>query len=262
MESRTLTATTEDTGLRLDSFLAGRLEGTTRSAAVRLIENGCVTVNGKAAGKSVRIAGGETVCVELPEAEEPEARPEDIPLDIVYEDGDVIVVNKPVGMVVHPAPGHPDGTLVNALLHHCAGSLSGVGGQLRPGIVHRIDRDTSGLIIAAKNDAAHAFLAAQLADHTLARTYECLAVGNFKEDSGTVDAPIGRHRTDRKKMAVVPDGRHAVTHWEVIARYGGVTICAAGWKPAAPIRSGYIWLTSDIPSWVTRYTAPKSPYRA
>ena len=133
------------------------------------------------------------------------------------------MVNKPVGMVVHPAPGHPDGTLVNALLHHCAGSLSGVGGQLRPGIVHRIDRDTSGLIIAAKNDAAHAFLAAQLADHTLARTYECLAVGNFKEDSGTVDAPIGRHRTDRKKMAVVPDGRHAVTHWEVIARYGGVT---------------------------------------
>ena len=223
MESRTLTATTEDTGLRLDSFLAGRLEGTTRSAAVRLIENGCVTVNGKAAGKSVRIAGGETVCVELPEAEEPEARPEDIPLDIVYEDGDVIVVNKPVGMVVHPAPGHPDGTLVNALLHHCAGSLSGVGGQLRPGIVHRIVRDTSGLIIAAKNDAAHAFLAAQLADHTLARTYECLAVGNFKEDSGTVDAPIGRHRTDRKKMAVMPDGRHAVTHWEVIARYGGVT---------------------------------------
>ena len=223
MESRTLTATTEDTGLRLDSFLAGRLEGTTRSAAVRLIENGCVTVNGKAAGKSVRIAGGETVCVELPEAEEPEARPEDIPLDIVYEDGDVIVVNKPVGMVVHPAPGHPDGTLVNALLHHCAGSLSGVGGQLRPGIVHRIDRDTSGLIIAAKNDAAHAFLAAQLADHTLARTYECLAVGNFKEDSGTVDAPIGRHRTDRKKMAVVPDGRSAVTHWEVIARYNGVT---------------------------------------
>ena len=167
--------------------------------------------------------GGETVSVTLPEAEESEARPEDIPLDVVYEDGDVIVVNKPVGMVVHPAPGHPDGTLVNALLHHCAGSLSGIGGQMRPGIVHRIDRDTSGLIIAAKNDAAHAFLAAQLADHTLARTYECLAVGNFKEDSGTVDASIGRHRTDRKKMAVVPDGRRAVTHWEVIARYRGVT---------------------------------------
>ena len=180
MEKRTLTATTEDAGTRLDSLLAGRLEGVTRSAAARLIESGCVTVDGKPAGKSVRMAGGETVCVLLPEAEEPEARPEDIPLDVVYEDSDVIVVNKPVGMVVHPAAGHADGTLVNALLHHCAGNLSGVGGQLRPGIVHRIDRDTSGLIIAAKNDAAHAFLAAQLADHTLRRTYECLAVGNFK----------------------------------------------------------------------------------
>ena len=223
MDARTLTATTESAGTRLDAFLAAQLPSLTRSAAARLIEGGFVTVDGRPAGKSVRLVGGETVSVTLPEAEEPEARPEDIPLDVVYEDGDVIVVNKPVGVVVHPAPGHPDGTLVNALLHHCAGSLSGIGGQMRPGIVHRIDRDTSGLIIAAKNDAAHAFLAAQLADHTLARTYECLAVGNFKEDSGTVDASIGRHRTDRKKMAVVPDGRRAVTHWEVIARYRGVT---------------------------------------
>ena len=160
----------------------------------------------------------------LPEPEEPEARPQNIPLDVVYEDQDVIVVNKPTGMVVHPAPGHPDGTLVNALLYHCGESLSGVGGQKRPGIVHRIDRDTSGLIIAAKNDAAHLALAAQLADHTLARTYECLAVGNFREDSGTVDAPIGRHPVDRKRMAVVRQGgREAVTHWEVIARYPGVT---------------------------------------
>ena len=223
MDTRTLTATTESAGARLDAFLAARLPDLTRSAAARLIEGGLVTVDGKPAGKSARLTGGETVSVTLPEAEEPEARPQDIPLEVVYEDADVIVVNKPVGMVVHPAPGHPDGTLVNALLHHCAGSLSGIGGQLRPGIVHRIDRDTSGLIIAAKNDAAHTCLAAQLADHTLARTYECLAVGNFKEDSGTVDAPIGRHRTDRKKMAVVPDGRRAVTHWEVIARYQGVT---------------------------------------
>ena len=199
MDARTLTATTESAGTRLDAFLAAQLPGLTRSAAARLIEGGFVTVDARPAGKSVRLVGGETVSVTLPEAEEPEARPEDIP------------------------PGHPDGTLVNALLHHCAGSLSGIGGQMRPGIVHRIDRDTSGLIIAAKNDAAHAFLAAQLADHTLARTYECLAVGNFKEDSGTVDASIGRHRTDRKKMAVVPDGRRAVTHWEVIARYRGVT---------------------------------------
>ena len=223
MDTRTLTATTESAGTRLDAFLAARLPDLTRSAAARLIEGGLVTVDGKPAGKSARLTGGETVSVTLPQAEEPEARPQDIPLEVVYEDADVIVVNKPVGMVVHPAPGHPDGTLVNALLHHCAGSLSGIGGQLRPGIVHRIDRDTSGLIIAAKNDAAHACLAAQLADHTLARTYECLAVGNFNEDSGTVDAPIGRHRTDRKKMAVVPDGRRAVTHWEVIARYQGVT---------------------------------------
>ena len=223
MDTRTLTATTESAGARLDAFLAARLPDLTRSAAARLIEGGLVTVDGKPAGKSARLTGGETVSVTRPQAEEPEARPQDIPLEVVYEDADVIVVNKPVGMVVHPAPGHPDGTLVNALLHHCAGTLSGIGGQLRPGIVHRIDRDTSGLIIAAKNDAAHACLAAQLSGHTLARTYECLAVGNFKEDSGTVDAPIGRHRTDRKKMAVVPDGRRAVTHWEVIARYQGVT---------------------------------------
>ena len=167
---------------------------------------------------------GQVLEVQLPEPEEPEARPQNIPLDVVYEDRDVIVVNKPTGMVVHPAPGHPDGTLVNALLYHCGESLSGIGGRKRPGIVHRIDRDTSGLIIAAKNDAAHLALAAQLADHTLARTYECLAVGNFREDSGTVDAPIGRHPVDRKRMAVVRQGgREAVTHWEVIARYPGVT---------------------------------------
>ena len=158
------------------------------------------------------------------EPEETAVQAQDIPLDVVYEDGDVIVVNKPAGLVVHPAPGHPDGTLVNALLHHCGDSLSGVGGEKRPGIVHRIDRDTSGLIIAAKNDAAHLALSAQLSDHTLARTYECLVVGNLREDSGTVDAPIGRHPTDRKKMAVnTRNGRRAVTHWEVIARYRGVT---------------------------------------
>ena len=223
MDARTLTATTESAGTRLDAFLAAQLPSLTRSAAARLIEGGFVTVDGRPAGKSVRLVGGETVSVTLPEAEEPEARPEDIPLDVVYEDGDVIVVNKPVGVVVHPAPGHPDGTLVNALLHHCAGSLSGIGGQMRPGIVHRIDRDTSGLIIAAKNDAAHAALSAQLSDHTLSRTYECLVSGNMKQDSGTVDAPIGRSSADRKKMAVVPGGRRAVTHWEVIARYRGVT---------------------------------------
>ena len=203
METTRLTVTTEEAGQRADSLLARRLEGLTRSAAARLLEEGRVTDRGRPVAKNLRVQPGQVLEVTLPEPEEPEARPQDIPLDVVYEDEDVIVVNKPTGMVVHPAPGHPDGTLVNALLYHCGESLSGVGGQKRPGIVHRIDRDTSGLIIAAKNDAAHLALAAQLADHTLARTYECLAVGNFREDSGTVNAPIGRHPVDRKRMAVV-----------------------------------------------------------
>ena len=223
MEPIRLRASEESKNQRLDAFLASSLDGLTRSQATRLIESGEVAVNGKAVSKSYKLAGGETVAVTLPAPEPVEAVPQDIPLDVVYEDADVIVVNKPSGMVVHPAPGHPDGTLVNALLYHCAGTLSGVGGALRPGIVHRIDRDTSGLIIAAKNDAAHQYLSAQLADHTLARTYECIVVGALREDRGTVDAPIARHPTDRKRMAVVAGGREAVTHWEVIARYPGYT---------------------------------------
>ena len=223
MEPNLLRASEESKNQRLDAFLASSLDGLTRSQATRLIESGEVAVNGRAVGKSYKLAGGEDIAVTLPEPEPVEAVPQDIPLDVVYEDADVIVVNKPSGMVVHPAPGHPDGTLVNALLYHCAGTLSGVGGALRPGIVHRIDRDTSGLIIAAKNDAAHQYLSAQLADHTLARTYECIVVGKLREDRGTVDAPIARHPTDRKRMAVVAGGREAVTHWEVIARYPGYT---------------------------------------
>ena len=223
MERTALTAGPEAAGERLDSFLAARLPGLTRSAAARLIETGQVLVDGKPARKSARLAGRETVEVTLPDPEPADALPQDIPLDVVYEDDDVIVVNKPSGLVVHPAPGHPDGTLVNALLHHCGGSLSGVGGELRPGIVHRIDRDTSGLIIAAKNDAAHQALAAQLADHTLARTSEAVVVGALREDGGTVDAPIGRCPSDRKKMAVVPNGKRAVTHWEVLERFPGLT---------------------------------------
>ena len=223
MEPILLRASEESKNQRLDAFLASSLDGLTRSQATQLIESGEVAVNGRAVSKSYKLAGGEDIAVTLPEPEPVEAVPQDIPLDVVYEDADVIVVNKPSGMVVHPAPGHPDGTLVNALLYHCAGTLSGVGGALRPGIVHRIDRDTSGLIIAAKNDAAHQYLSAQLADHTLARTYECIVVGNLREDSGTVDAPIARHPTDRKRMAVVAGGREAVTHWEVIARYPGYT---------------------------------------
>ena len=223
MEPILLRASEESKNQRLDAFLASSLDGLTRSQVTRLIESGEVAVDGRAVSKSYKLAGGEDIAVTLPEPEPVEAVPQDIPLDVVYEDADVIVVNKPSGMVVHPAPGHPDGTLVNALLYHCAGTLSGVGGALRPGIVHRIDRDTSGLIIAAKNDAAHQYLSAQLADHTLARTYECIVVGKLREDRGTVDAPIARHPTDRKRMAVVAGGREAVTHWEVIARYPGYT---------------------------------------
>lgn len=223
MEPIRLRASEENKNQRLDAFLASSLDGLTRSQATRLIESGEVAVNERAVSKSYKLAGGEDIAVTLPEPEPVEAVPQDIPLDVVYEDADVIVVNKPSGMVVHPAPGHPDGTLVNALLYHCAGTLSGIGGALRPGIVHRIDRDTSGLIIAAKNDAAHQYLSAQLADHTLARTYECIVVGKLREDRGAVDAPIARHPTDRKRMAVVAGGREAVTHWEVIARYPGYT---------------------------------------
>ena len=220
--TRELTAATEHAGVRLDAFLSadGAL---TRSQAARLIAEGRVRVNGKPAAKSARLSGGETVTVDVPQLRETAQPPQDLPLAQVNEDDALIEVHKTPGRVVQPAPGHPDGTLVNALLHHCGDSLSGIGGEKRPGIVHRIDRDTSGLIIAAKNDAAHLALSAQLKDHSLSRTYECLVTGNMKQDSGTVDAPIGRSSADRKKMAVVPTGRRAVTHWEVVARYPGVT---------------------------------------
>ena len=218
-----LTLTADQPGERADAFLARSVPDLTRSAAQRLLEEGAVLLAGKPVKKNYKTALGDTLELTLPDPEPVDVLPQDIPLDVVYEDGDVIVVNKPVGMVVHPAPGHPDGTLVNALLYHCGDSLSGINGELRPGIVHRIDRDTSGLIIAAKNDKAHLALAAQLQDHSLARVYEAVAVGNFKEDAGTVDAPIGRHPVDRKKMAVARDGRPAVTHWSVLARYPGYT---------------------------------------
>ena len=223
MEPILLQTSEEDRGARLDAFLARAMEDLTRSAAAKALEEGRVLVSGKVPSKSLKLTGNETIEFTPEEPAPIDAVPQDIPLDVVYEDDDVIVVNKPSGLVVHPAPGHSDGTLVNALLFHCGASLSGVGGALRPGIVHRIDRDTSGLIIAAKNDFAHQFLSAQLADHTLARTYECIVVGNLREDSGTVDAPIARDSRDRKRMAVVPGGRRAVTHWTVLARYPGYT---------------------------------------
>ena len=210
-------------GERLDLYVSER-EQITRSAAQKLIESGLVTVNGAASAKNYRLREGDEVEVEYPEPVPDDALPEDIPIEAVYEDSELILVNKPKGMVVHPAPGHPDGTLVNALLHHCGASLSGINGQLRPGIVHRIDRDTSGLIIAAKNDKAHVALADQLQDHSLARVYEAVVHGNIREDEGTVDAPIGRHPIDRKKMAIDrKDGRRAVTHWTVLGRYPGYT---------------------------------------
>ena len=218
-----LTLTVEQAGQRADQFLAQTVDTLTRSGAQKLLEQGRVTVNGKAAKKNAKFSAGDTVIVQLPEPEPVEVLPQNIPLDVVYEDQDVIVVNKPVGMVVHPAPGHSDGTLVNALLYACGDSLSGINGQLRPGIVHRIDRDTSGLIIAAKNDMAHLSLSEQLQDHSLARTYEAIVVGSFRAETGTVDAPIARHRTDRKRMAVAADGRRAVTHWKVLERYSGYT---------------------------------------
>ena len=220
----TLTLTTDRSGERLDAFLARSVPGLTRSGAQKLLERGAVLLNGRPARKNDRPGLGQALTVSLPDPEPIDVLPQPIPLDVVYEDGDVIVVNKPAGLVVHPAPGHPDGTLVNALLYHCGASLSGINGQLRPGIVHRIDRDTSGLIIAAKNDQAHLALAAQLQDHSLARTYEAVAVGNFREDRGTVDAPIGRHPVDRKRMSIDRrNGREAVTHWSVLARYPGHT---------------------------------------
>ena len=208
---------------RADAVLAAALDGLTRSAAQRWLEDGRVTQNGRPLKKNARLQPGDELLITPPQPQPIGLIPQDIPLDVVYEDGDVIVVNKPVGLVVHPAPGHPDGTLVNALLHRCKGSLSGINGELRPGIVHRIDRDTSGLIIAAKNDRAHLALAAQLQDHSLYRLYHAVAVGSFREGSGTVDAPIGRHRTDRKRMAVTTDGREAVTHWQVISSASGLT---------------------------------------
>ena len=220
----TITRTAETGGGRIDAFLSGDSGGLTRSAVQRLLEEGAVTVNGAPVKKNYRLCTGDTVVLRLPDAAPVDILPQDIPLDVAYEDGDVIVVNKPVGMVVHPAPGHPDATLVNALLFHCGTSLSGINGALRPGIVHRIDRDTSGLVIAAKNDKAHLSLAAQLKDHSLYREYEAVAVGGFKADEGTVDAPIGRHPADRKKMAVLRDGgREAVTHWSVLTRLGPYT---------------------------------------
>lgn len=213
-------------GTRLDAYLATAFS-LTRSAAERLIAEGRVSLSTGDANKKYRLKGGEEITLTLPDPTPAEALPEDIPLDVVFEDEDIIVINKPCGMVVHPAAGNESGTLVNALLYHCKGTLSGVGGVERPGIVHRIDKDTSGLLVVAKNDAAHNHLSAQLKTHDVARVYFALCIGNLREDRGTVHAPIGRHPTDRKKMAICRregEGRDAITHYEVLERFGGFTL--------------------------------------
>ncbi len=214
-----------DKDKRLDGFLATAFE-LSRSCAERLIGEGRVTLSFGEASKKYRLKGGEEITLTLPDPAPAEAQPEDIPLDIVYEDGDIVVVNKPSGMVVHPAAGNETGTLVNALLYHCKGSLSGIGGVERPGIVHRIDKDTAGLLVVAKNDAAHVALSAQLKVHEVSRIYYAIALGNFKEESGTVNAPIGRHPVDRKRMAITRregEGREAITHYTVLKRFGHMT---------------------------------------
>lgn len=213
----------ETGGVRLDAFVAENTD-LSRNAVATLCEKEAVTVNGNSAKKNVKLKSGDNVAVALPEPEETDIVAEDIPLDIVYEDGDLLVVNKPKGMVVHPAVGNPDGTLVNALLYHCGASLSGINGVIRPGIVHRIDKDTSGLLIVAKNDMAHVSLAEQIKAHSFTRQYQSVVYGRFKTTEGTVDAPIGRHPADRKKMTVTTkNSKNAVTHYKVIEEYKDFT---------------------------------------
>lgn len=224
--SLTIIVPTEAAAQRADSFLSTQLEDMTRSAVQALMEGGAVTLHGKAVKKNYKVAAGDVLEITLPDPQAVEIEPEAIPLDVIYEDGDIIVVNKPQGMVVHPAVGNWSGTLVNALMYHCGDSLSGINGELRPGIVHRIDKDTSGLLVVAKNDLAHQGLAEQIKAHSAGRRYYAVVMGNLRENCGTVNAPIARHKTDRKKMAIIPNGREAITHYEVLERYRGYTYVA------------------------------------
>lgn len=219
-----LTVSPEDAGVRIDKYLAEQLPDITRSYLQKLLKDGSVQMNGKPVKASTKTAVGAVIALTIPEPEEPEILPENIPLDILYEDSDVILINKPKNMVVHPAAGHYTGTLVNALMYHCRGDLSGINGVLRPGIVHRIDKDTTGVLIVCKNDRAHNALAEQLKEHSITRKYRAIVCGNLKEDEGTVDAPLGRHPQDRKKMAIVRSGgKRAVTHYRVLERFGNDT---------------------------------------
>ena len=217
-----MTAAENDIGKRLDVFVSERFS-VTRSFAQNLIDDGHVLVNFEVKNKNYRIRQGDCVEANIPEPTELSAEAEDIELDVVYEDDDIIVVNKPSGMVVHPAPGNENKTLVNALLYHCKGTLSGINGVIRPGIVHRIDKDTSGLLVVAKNDEAHVFLSSLLKEHGIKRVYHAVVTGHLKENEGTIDAPIARHPTNRKKMAVVAGGREAITHYKTIEEFSGFT---------------------------------------
>ena len=224
MEQREFIVEQETAGQRIDRFLSGEDTGLSRSALQALVAEGHVQCNGKTVAKSLKLKAGDTVLLEIPDAKPIEAVPQEIPLDIVYEDAHLLVVNKPKGMVVHPAPGHATGTLVHALLYHCGDQLSGINGVIRPGIVHRIDRNTSGLLMVAKTDAAHQSLSAQIQAHSFTREYQAVAVGRFREPSGTIDAPIGRHPVDRKKMCVTQkNSKRAVTHYETILAYQKAT---------------------------------------
>ena len=221
-----LIVTAEAVGDRIDSFIAAE-EGITRSAAAKLAGGGRISVNGKSVAKNYKMRPGDVVLIDYPPVESSDAEAEDIALDVIYEDNDIIVINKPSGMVVHPAAGNYSGTLVNALLHHCGDSLSGIGGVVRPGIVHRIDKDTSGLLVVAKNDSSHLSLSGQIKEHNVSRIYYAIVCGNLKNDIGTIDAPIGRSPVDRKKMAIIRDplknAKNAITHYEVLERFKGFT---------------------------------------
>ena len=231
MEQREYIVEAEGAGQRIDRFLSGEDTGLSRSALQGLVAEGHVLCNGKAPAKSLKLKAGDTIVLEIPDAKPIEAVPQDIPLEIVYEDEHLLVVNKPKGMVVHPAPGNPDGTMVNALLWHCAGRLSGIGGAIRPGIVHRIDKDTSGLLVVAKTDAAHQALTEQMSVHSIHRVYHAVVYGNLKEDTGFVEAPIGRDPKDRKKMAVTQqNSKYAYTGWQVLERFGNFTYIACKLK--------------------------------
>lgn len=224
MDQKRILASTENKGLRIDKFLAEQCPDYSRSYIQKLIKDEQVSISGKAVKSNYKITGSEEITIQIPEQIVPDILPEDIPLDILYEDQDLIVVNKPKGMVVHPAAGHYSGTLVNALMYHCKNDLSGINGVMRPGIVHRIDQNTTGSLLVCKNDFAHNFIAEQLKVHSITRKYRAIVHGNIKEDHGTVNAPIGRHPIDRKKMAIEPrNGREAITHYQVLERFGNYT---------------------------------------